>query len=409
MSNRNLNSLFTYCSGIVGFAGQKLRGGEVFAKVLSNNDDAGKHGVLVPIEGYDFFPAITITDKAVNQTWLLEPAFDCISKTPLHPAYKYYERYPECRITRLNPAFNDRQHGRRVAIFLRAEHQDGTVGYYTDLAREKLDSDFQSLCSILLGEAITLAEGVFSIQSVDSPIFIPDDALNDLLGKFDQISEMGWINSLREGDTGIGYTFESLIGIEENNDRKADFHGIEIKCKKIKESGSSGGKINLFQQAPCWESQISALERLRMIGQPDLQGRYACHSQVTTTSNNIDLWLDPYATPEQIDLLKGNIRFGHWPHSVLAERLKEKHSRAVFVKAKVGKTTGGQRFHYKELIYCEQPSIRRFTDLIKDRRLVFEFLMSEKEGGKVRNHGYPWRLSSDEYLSELFSFRVQLR
>lgn len=409
MSTRNLNSLFTYCSGIVGLSGQKLRGGEVFTKVLSNNDDAGKHGVLVPIEGYDFFPEAILSDKAANQTWLLEDGFDCISKTPLHPAYKYYARYPERRITRLNSAFNDRQHGRRVAIFLRAEHQDGTIRYYTDLVRENLDSDFQSICSLLLGNAINLAEGVFSIQSVDSPIFIPDEALTDLLRRFDQISEMGWIDSLREGDTGIGYTFESLVGIEENNDRKADFRGIEIKCKQIKDSGSSGGKINLFQQAPSWESQLSALERLRMIGHPDLQGRYACHSQVTTTSNNLNLRLDPSATPEQIDLLKGSFRFGHWPHSVLADRLKEKHSRAVFIKAKVGKTVGGQRFHYKEFIYCEQPSIRRFTDLVQDRRLVFEFLMSEKEGGKVRNHGYPWRLTSDEYLSDLFSFRVQLR
>ncbi len=408
MANRNLNSLFTYCAGVVSSAGQTLRGGEILTKVLSNNDDSGRHGVLIPTEAYDFFPELQIPDKTANQTRLFG-GFDFLSNKPQGLAYKYYERYPERRITRLAPEFNDRQHGRRVAIFLRADHQDGTIGYYTDLVRENVDSDFQALCSVLLGEALTLAEGVFSLQSVDSPIFIPDDVLNDLLGRFDQISEMGWINSLREGDTGIGYTFESLVGIEENNDRKADFRGIEIKCKQIKESGSSGGKINLFQQAPCWESQLSALERLRMIGQPDLQGRYACHSQVTTTSNNIDLWLDPCATPEQIDLLKGNIRFGHWPHSVLAERLKEKHSRAVFIKAKVGKTATGQRFHYKELIYCEQPSIRRFTDLVQDRRLVFEFLMSEKEGGKVRNHGYPWRLSSDEYLSELFSFRAQLR
>lgn len=408
MTNRNLNNAFAYCSEIVDSAGQKLRGGEIFSKVLSNNDDAGKHGVLIPTEGYDFFPETNIADKTANQTWLLD-VFDFISKKRQHSAYKYYERYPERRITRLNPEFNDRQHGRRVAIFIRAEHQDGSVGYYADFAREFIDDDFQSLCSILFGGVATLAEGVFSIQSVDSPIFVPDEALNDLLGRFDEISEMGWINSLREGDTGIGYTFESLVGIVENNDRKADFRGIEIKCKQLKESGGGGGKINLFQQAPCWETQLSALERIRMIGQPDIDGRYACHSQVTTTKNNIDLWLNPTATPEQIDLLKGSLRFGYWPHSVLAERLKEKHSRAVFIKAQVGKTSRGKRFHYKELVYCERPSIQRFADLVQDRRLVFEFLMSEKEGGKVRNHGYPWRLSSDEYLSELFSFRVQLR
>ena len=148
---------------------------------------------------------------------------------------------------------------------------------------------------------------------------------------------------------------------------------------------------------------------MRLIGQQDEQGRFSCHSQLTTTANNLGLWLNTEATPDQVDLLKGDARFGFWLHTVLAKRLREKHSRAVFVKADVRKVAGRQRFHYRELVYCERPSIQRFTNLIQDRRVVFEFLMKEKEGGRVRNHGYPWRLTSDEYLSDLFSMRVKLR
>jgi len=213
---------------------------------------------------------------------------------------------------------------------------------------------------------------------------------------------------LRSGDTGIGYTFETQLGIKENNDRRADFRGIEVKCKQVKETGGHGGKINLFQQAPKWEEKLTALERIRLIGQPDEHGRYSCYSQVTTTVNNIGLLLDPSATPEQIDLLKGITRFGYWPFEVLEGRLREKHSRAVFVKADVRNTAGHQRFHYKELIYCERPSIQHFNDLVRSKRIVFEFLMSEKNG-KVRNHGYPWRLTSEDVLSELFSLRIKLR
>lgn len=126
---------------------------------------------------------------------------------------------------------------------------------------------------------------------------------------------------------------------------------------------------------------------------------------MTTTANNIGLSLDQLTTPEQIDLLKGITRFGYWPFAVLEDR----HSRAVFVKAEVRTTAGQQRFHYKELIYCERPSIQRFNDLISSKRIVFEFMMSEKEGGQIRNHGYPWRLTGEEFLSELFSLRVKLR
>ena len=129
---------------------------------------------------------------------------------------------------------------------------------------------------------------------------------------------------------------------------------------------------------------------------------------MTTTANNLGLLLDPSATPEQIDLLKGIARFGYWPFGVLEGLLREKHSRAVFVKAEVRNTADRQRFHYNELIYCERPSIQRFNDLVQSKRIVFEFLMSEK-AGKVRNHGYPWRLTSEDVLSELFSLRVKLR
>jgi hypothetical protein len=408
MTKRKINSLFDYSSSLVSLSGQNFRNGDIFAKVLTANDDSGRHGVLIPPEVYEFFPELIIADKDTNATTNFI-GFDCITNREQTLAYKYYQRYPERRVTCLNGGFNDREHGLRVAIFLKAEHADGSVGYYIDLILERVDANFEAMWGILFGTALALYEGGFSLRAVDAPSFHPDESLNDLLARFDEISARGWIDSLREGDTGIGYTFESLVGIEENNDRRADYKGIEIKCKQVRGAGGHGGKINLFQQAPAWENPLTALERLYLIGQPDKHGRYACYSQVTTTANNLGLWLNTVATPDQVEILKGDKRFGYWLHSVLAERLREKHSRAVFVKAEVRKLAGRQRFYYKELVYCERPSIQRFNDLIQDRRVVFEFLMSEKEGKQVRNHGYPWRLTSEEYLSDLFSLRVKLR
>jgi len=408
MSNRQLDSLFTYCQSLSHLAGKVIQSGEIFAKVLTPNDDSGRHGVLIPIEAYDFFPDLVITDKTQNAT-VQFTATDGIEGKDQSLSYKYYQRYPERRITCLNGIFNDRQHGYRVGVFLRAIHNDGSIGYYSDVLREKEDSEFNRLCSLIFGDAIHLSEGLFVLLAIDAPALVLDEALNDLLARFDHIHEQGYIGSLRPGDTGIGYTFETQLGIKENNDKRADFRGIEIKCKQVKETGGHGGKINLFQQAPRWDEKLKALERLRLIGQPDENGRYACYSQVTTTANNLGLSLDLLTTPEQINLLKGIARFGYWPFGVLEGRLREKHSRAVFVKADVRTTAGQQRFHYKELIYCERPSIQRFNDLVQSKRIVFEFLMSEKEGGKVRNHGYPWRLTSEEFLTELFSLRVKLR
>ena len=48
-------------------------------------------------------------------------------------------------------------------------------------------------------------------------------------------------------------------------------------------------------------------------------------------------------------------------------------------------------------------------DLVCDKKIVFEFIMSEKPNGSIRNHGYPWRLVSDSLLDKFFSSQIQLR
>ena len=166
--------------------------------------------------------------------------------------------------------------------------------------------------------------------------------------------------SLRSGSTGIGYTFETLLGIEENNDQTADFRGIEIKCKLGKEKDSPAGRTNLFQLGPVWGVAGSSLDRLRVIGEVDQHGSLRCYSRVTTRPNNKKLWIRVGDVPRDIDLLRDQDTIGMWTRERLAERLAEKHSRAVFVKAFRKHDRGVDLYHYRELIYCERPDIDRF-------------------------------------------------
>jgi hypothetical protein len=50
---------------------------------------------------------------------------------------------------------------------------------------------------------------------------------------------------MRNGDTGIGFTFEQLLGVQENNLRLPDFHGYEVKT-----NASSQAQITLFTKNP---------------------------------------------------------------------------------------------------------------------------------------------------------------
>src|SRR6185503_13697576 len=205
-------------------------------------------------------------------------------------------------------------------------------------------------------------------------------------------------------------TFETLLGIKENNDQIADFKGIEIKCKGVKEGDRAGtGKINLFQAGPTWLSKSTAKERIRIFGRAGTDGLYACHSQVTTTPNNLGLLLRILKANKKIDLEKSTETLGFWSFEKLEKRLIEKHSRAAFINAETRPTKTKTLYSYREFVYCERPSIGRFVDLVSRNNIVFEFLMSEKAGGTIRNHGYPWRLTRAEFLSALFTFQIRLR
>lgn len=155
--------------------------------------------------------------------------------------------------------------------------------------------------------------------------------------------------------------------------------------------------------------QQPSIARLRQIGQPNAAGLHSCYSQVTTTPNNLGLWLGVQPPPEGIHLHKDAVQIGLWLRERLAERLAEKHSRAVFVTAQSRVRPAGTQYRYIELVYCERPDVQRFIDMVDLRRIVFEFTMTERPPGRVRNHGYPWRLVNPRQLDQLFALQVKLR
>ena len=404
-----MNHLFEYAKSLVEKSRKAFVSGEVFAKVLTQNDDSGRHGVLIPSDAYSYFPNLPIPDPTQNATAEFL-AFDTVAVKPATVAYKYYERYPERRITRLPGILNDLINAPRLLVFIRAKHDDGSACYYFDCANSAPGGRFGELFKLIFGDEVSPVPGVFAVRPVDSDAFSADTALTELLGKFDEVKDRGWIDSLRTGDTGIGYTFETLLGIKENNDQKADFKGIEIKCKSMKEgSAGNSSKINLFQAGPAWNVKATAKELIRILGRQGDDGLFACYSQVTATPNNLGLLLDVLSGQSKIDLRKNVDALGYWSFAQLKTRLAEKHSRTVFIKARNRNTKSKTQYLYEELVYCDKPSIERFVELVEKRNIVFEFTMSEKPNGTVRNHGYPWRLIRAEFLDQLFAFQIKLR
>ena len=72
-----------------------------------------------------------------------------------------------------------------------------------------------------------------SVDATIEPEFQPSAALAAFLPKFDAISSQGFVPTLRRGSTGIGYTLETMLEIEENNSQGGDFMGMELSLIHI--------------------------------------------------------------------------------------------------------------------------------------------------------------------------------
>ena len=61
--------------------------------------------------------------------------------------------------------------------------------------------------------------------------------LKEIRKKLFRIKKMGYIRTLRKGPTGIGYTLEKLLEIEENNISSPDLDEIELKAQRENHTG----------------------------------------------------------------------------------------------------------------------------------------------------------------------------
>lgn len=238
---------------------------------------------------------------------------------------------------------------------------------------------------------------------------VPGPAVTTFLKKFDQLAAKGFVPTLRSGSTGIGYTLETMLGIEENNSTGGDFMGMELKAYRDNETESNKSrKMNLFLKEPVWIDELKHSRRIKTYGYRDENGRLAMYSTVKTKQNShgFDFRIDRDAKQLYLRFKDEDIAF--WTFKILADRLEEKHNEAVFVSADSRGTGKAEEFHYYGVLWCRKPSIDSFIDLIHDGDVMLELRMHLKENGSVRNHGSAFRIKHN-CIPKLYETTLQLR
>ncbi len=220
-----------------------------------------------------------------------------------------------------------------------------------------------------------------------------DQAVSELLEKMREVGQRGFIQSLRPGDTGVGFTLESLLGISANSKKTPDYKGIEIKSAR-----SDNNRSTLFSKVPNWKlSPLNASQIVSRFGYIDDKGRRAYYNTLSHRPNSQGLYLSVPATEKYVEARAQEISqdslVALWQLDDLETAIRLKHKRTFWVKATSKKLDSGlEKFRYEAVTYTAEPLVSNFAPLVTSGRITCDFLLHQKPSGGIRDHGYLFKM-----------------
>lgn len=243
-----------------------------------------------------------------------------------------------------------------------------------------------------------------------------EESIRELKKQFLEIKKMGYVKSIRGGSTGIGATFESLLGKKEDKLQLPDFKGIEIKTKR----GYSRSLINLFNAAPKGEENVEVRRIRDKYGYPDKNDKklkrfsakidaieetkvglfYKFRLKVDRTQEKLFLcvydWNDVCVDEST-----------YWDFSLLKEKLLRKLSVLAVVKAWPNKINNIDHFKYYKMTIYILRDFNCFINAIENGKIKVSFKIGnhyeEYRYGEVQAHGVGFAIIEED-LDSIFEF-----
>lgn len=233
------------------------------------------------------------------------------------------------------------------------------------------------------------------------------DNLSLFIQDFNKVKKLGFTPSRRSNSTGIGKTFEDLIGIAENNITEPDLHGFEIKSQR----NFSGSYVTLFTKSPTMPKNANTYLRIEYGSQdakyPEIKvlhtsffcDRYNSHN----AGAQFSLRIDRVAEKIYILVKQGNGDIDdsvYYSFENLRKAIK-KIENLAFVTADTKKVNGQEYFHFtKATIFSGFKSFKNFLDLLERGCIMYDIRIgaykSGKNKGKTHDHGSGFRIKRED-------------
>lgn len=255
----------------------------------------------------------------------------------------------------------------------------------------------------------------YGIVCDDEPTYTTDEKTTDekqVIGQFrsqfQRIKEMGYVKSHRSNNTGIGKTFEDLMGIDENNVADVDFMDfIEIKSKRE----ASQSMLTLFTKSPDYPvgSNKYLCDTYGMID--ETTGLKRLHTTISgkeynTFGGDIGFKLRVDCTAERIyisikslntnEILEEKV---YYTFETLQKIISKKCANIAFVNADSKITNGIEYFKFTDVQLLTGLTFEKFLDGIREGHILYDIRIGTYRSGRMRgrphDHGSGFRIKKD--------------
>ncbi|MDA7681779.1 MvaI/BcnI family restriction endonuclease [Verrucomicrobiales bacterium] len=236
------------------------------------------------------------------------------------------------------------------------------------------------------------------IQKLSSFVKEDDAIAKELAVKLKELAASGPVPRDGKGDTAIGRSIETALGIGINSNPKPDYKGIELK--------STRGRVreNLFAKVADWN--ISRLRSSNDIlvkygyQRPEGLKLYVTVSSQKPNAQGLQFrmnWEEEILEEFCIKDTKEDRPFCVWKFESLHEKLLQKHNQTFWIKAK----EVDRGFLLKSATYTKKPSISIFNNLIADGAITMDHLSKTTPTGACDEKGPIFKINPNR-KNELF-------
>lgn len=207
---------------------------------------------------------------------------------------------------------------------------------------------------------------------------------NELLSKLKELSKSP-LKSLRDGDTGVGYTIETHLNIAANSSKEPDYKGIEIKSGR-----GAKNRTTLFAQVADWSISPckGSAEILNKYGY-ERENDFRLYCTVSTKKENSQglKFIYDQEKSELQEWYKNEDLVAIWPDSLLRDRLEEKHNETFWIEVESKLIEGKEYFQLLHITHTKAPVLSQLVPLLQEGFITMDHLIKKNSSGRVSEKG----------------------